>query len=103
MQDLTRDGSTGAKAVLVPSSMSGGNTVYDDPQLAMTAPGSPGVNNYAEVNADVLPQPQLPGDQIPVSHPGNRDRVTVKSGAQGGGGYEDAHAVPSSALWKEMS
>lgn len=104
MRDLTRDAQTGAKAILVPSSMSAGNTVYDEPGLAMTAKGSPGVNNYAEVAKDVLPQPTWSNpDQIPVSHPGVRDRVMAPRASDGNnpGAWKDAHDIADPSRWKE--
>lgn len=103
MRDLTRDAQTGAKAYLVPSSMSAGNTVSDDPGLSMTAKGSPGVNNYAEVAKDVLPLAQFTNpDQIPVSHPGMRDRVMAPHAPDGNGpAWQDAHDIADASEWKE--
>lgn len=83
---------------LVPSSMSGGNTVYDNPELAMTAPGTVGVNEYAEVATDHLPLPEFAGPQIPVSHPGRREKVAPQAASHGGGQF-DVISVPGA--WKE--
>jgi hypothetical protein len=83
---------------LVNSSMSGGNTVHDQPELSMTAPGTAGVNDYADVASDHLPLPDFAGPQIPVSHPGQRERVKAE-GASHGGGRFDVITVPGA--WKE--
>lgn len=100
MQDLTNDPQTGKKAYLVPSSMQAGNTTYGDPGLAMTAPGSLSVLPVPE-KPDVLPMPRFSEDgQIPVSHPGNRDKVKTSNGPEGGGRWSDAH--PNASLWKEV-
>lgn len=78
MQDLTGR----FPANLVPSSMSGGNTVSDDPALSMTAPGSPGVMPMPDV-MDNLPLPRASGTEIPVSHPGQHPRVTAEGSRPG--------------------
>lgn len=53
---------------LVPSSMNPGNTTYDEPQLAMTAPGSQSVLPRLKPNKmDVLPMPQASDGETPVS------------------------------------
>jgi len=72
-------------ASLVPSSMSGGNTVADDPQLSMTAPGTPSVNAAHMPDAtDHLPLPEFSnGTAIPVSN--HQDR-TAGNPAPGGMG-----------------
>ena len=103
MQDLT--GSSKYPAYLVNSSMQAGNTTSDDPALAMTAPGSTSVLPVAD-KLDVLPMPQwTPGPQIPVSHPGQHDRVTVVGGRDGAGpGWTNAHDIPGDGHgWKELS
>lgn len=65
MQDLTaRYAKT---AVLVPSSMSTGNTMADNPELAMTAPGSKTVNPKPD-RIDNLPLPQASDGQIALSN-----------------------------------
>lgn len=94
MQDLTGQ----HPAYLVPSSMSGGNTVSDDPNLAMTAPGSPGIMPMPDVQ-DNLPLPQDSGTQIPVSHPGQHGRVTAEGSRPGMVPWKDAGG--SSGRWKE--
>jgi len=85
---------------LVPSSMAAGNTVYDDASLAMTAPGSPSVNNYANVTKDVLPQPRL-GTQIPVGSPGMQQHAAAAHPDDGGGSWTVAGR--SGGGWKETS
>jgi hypothetical protein len=102
VQDLSRDAQTGAKAYLVPSSMQGGNTVSDDPTLSMTAPGSVSILPVPD-KTDHLPLPEWSGDKIPVSFPGDRDRVTVESASSGGGRWQDAHDIPAASRWKETS
>jgi hypothetical protein len=98
MKDLTHDPATGARAVLVPSSMQGGNTVSDDPGLSMTAPGSASV--LPEIDKlDHLPLPEIPGSQMPVSHPGQRDKVKTSGGSNGGGTFE---TITVSGSWKEL-
>lgn len=99
MQDLTGT----FTAALSPSSMNAGNTTADDRKLTMSAPGSVSVLPVPD-KLDNLPQPQFSdGGQIPVSHPGSRDRVTVQSSAHGGGRYSDTHGVPAASLWKETN
>lgn len=102
MQDLTGGSQTGAKAILVPSSMSGGNTVADDPKLSMTAPGSPGIMPLPDA-VDHLPLPDHSGAEIPVSHPGVRDKVTVQSAPAGSIPWTNMHDVPSASRWKETT
>lgn len=94
MQDLTGE----FPAHLVPSSMSAGNTVADDPSLAMTAPGSPGVMPMPDV-MDNLPLPRTSGGEIPVGHPGQYSRVTDESGRPGSVPWRSPGG--SSGHWKE--
>lgn len=94
MQDLTGR----FPANLVPSSMSGGNTVSDDPGLSMTAPGSPGVMPMPDA-MDNLPLPRSSGDEIPVSHPGTHERVTAESSRPGMVPWRSAGG--SSGRWQE--
>lgn len=99
MKDLSNDPATGKRAVLVPSSMQGGNTVADDPGLAMTAPGSASVLPAPDA-VNNLPLPEMsPGGQMPVSHPGNRDKITTKEGPAGGGGFE---TITIGGAWKVL-
>lgn len=80
---------------LVPSSMSGGNTVSDNPALPMTAPGSESVNDYAEITKDHLPEPdigahddfarEIGADGSPGSRPSSDGGPwSAPGGAQGG-------------------
>jgi hypothetical protein len=102
MQVLTGDSQTGGKAHLVNSSMSGGNTVCDDPSLSGTAMGSPGIIPLPDV-VDHLPLPEISGPEIPVSHPGVRDKVAVQSAPAGSAAWTDVHDVPSASRWTETS
>jgi hypothetical protein len=78
--------------------MQGGNTVSDDPGLSMTAPGSASV--LPEIDKlDHLPLPELPDSQMPVSHPGQRDKVTAPGGSRGGGSFE---TITIAGAWKEL-
>lgn len=109
MQDLTHDAKTGAKAYLVPSSMSSGGEVHFDPaNIQMTAPGSQPVS---------APAPQWPGqapetlplpidsitnpDPIPVHFPGDQEPVEPQNSPHGGGRFDDMHSVPNASRWKE--
>jgi hypothetical protein len=83
---------------LVPSSMNAGNTTADDRKWSMSAPGSPSVLPVAD-KMDNLPLPEFTGSQIPVSHPGQRDRVQAQGGSNGGGRFETPG--PASGAWKE--
>jgi hypothetical protein len=83
---------------LVPSSMSGGNTTADDRKWSMSAPGSQSVLPVAD-RMDHLPLPEFTGPQIPVSHPGQRDRIEPGSSPHGGGRFE-VISVPGT--WKEV-
>lgn len=79
-------------ASLVPSSMNAGNTVADEPALAMTAPGLPSVLAVPETT-DRLPMPVLPTDRIPVNFP-----VQPWETVPGGGGFEpDAWQMTSTS------
>ncbi len=102
MQNLT--GSSRYPAYLVNSSMNAGNTTADDPQLAMTAPGSTSILPVPE-RMDVLPMPQWSaGAQIPVSHPGQQQRVDVQSARDGSMPWKNAHDIPGDgSRWKETS
>lgn len=103
MQDLTHDAQTGAKAYLVPSSMQAGNTTSNAPELAMTAPGSPSVLPVPET-PDRLPMPENTGAQIPVSFPGNREKIAVQdAGRDGSVPWTNMHDVPAASRWKETS
>ena len=76
-----------AKAVLVPSSMNPGNTTYDDPSLAMTAPGSQSILPYAEKkHTDVLPLPVASDGQIPLSN--SPDNIKPPPSHPGGGKFD---------------
>jgi hypothetical protein len=83
MQDLS--GRFAGKLNLVPSSMSGGNTLSEGGvvNLAMTAPGSPSINPHLG-RVDILPQPQPAGPQIPVSNGANKP---VPAGQPAGGSF----------------
>jgi hypothetical protein len=51
---------------------------------------------------DVLPMPKWTNDgQIPVSYPGNRQRVTADKGGDGSAKWDSMHDVPAESLWKE--
>lgn len=94
MQDLSSKFQTG----LSPSSMNAGNTTADSAKLVMTAPGSTSVLPVPD-RMDVLPMPQWSdGGQIPVSHPGNREKVTADTSAHGGGRFDDVDEA--AGLWK---
>jgi hypothetical protein len=102
VQDLSKT-AAGRKAYLAPSSMNAGNTTADDQQLAMTAPGSTSVLPVPD-RMDVLPMPKWTNDgQIPVSYPGNRQRVTADKGGDGSAKWDSMHDVPAESLWKETS
>jgi hypothetical protein len=103
VQDLTHDARIGGKAYLVPSSMSGGNTVSDDPSLSGTAPGSVSIIPVADT-VDHLPLPEFSdGGQVPVSHPGMRDKVEVQGASAGGGKWAETHGGPAGGRWKRTS
>jgi hypothetical protein len=90
-------------AYLVPSSMSGGNTVADEPSLAMTAPGSPGIMPMPDVY-DNLPLPRDSGTEIPVSHPGLRSKVTAEGSRPGMTAWHDAGSEDGNkGRWQETS
>lgn len=72
---------------LAPSSMSGGNTLADDPHLTMTAPGSQSVNPLPD-RKDILPMPQIPGSRIPVSNAPNKP--AAQGSDTGGGSFTHA-------------
>lgn len=76
---------------LVPSSMSAGNTVSDDPALAMTAPGSPSVLPVPE-STDRLPQPS------PVAKP----RTTVVGGGGSSGPGSVWEGFSDSGRWTQV-
>lgn len=59
---------------LVPSSMSAGNTVFDRPDLAMTAPGTQPVDDMGEYVKNVLPEPE------PIDKP--RSTLVDRGGAK---------------------
>jgi hypothetical protein len=66
---------------LLPSSMSGGNTVFDNPALAMTAPGSTSVDNFADIAEDVLPEPR-PTERprtVLIGRDGSRDSAAPRT------------------------
>lgn len=88
----------GNAAPLVPSSMSGGNTVAGDPALAMTAPGSQGVMPTPET-MDHLPLPVFSGAEIPVSN--QRDRVTGNPAPGGDGPWEQITQAGNGG-WKQL-
>ncbi|MGH3302534.1 MAG: hypothetical protein ACRDOK_12780 [Streptosporangiaceae bacterium] len=85
-----------ASPPLVPSSMNAGNTTSDDPQLAMTAPGTRSVLPVPE-QTDVLPQPESirqdrtvlvaadggKASAAPESSPYRTDGGTYEQGPQG--------------------
>lgn len=84
---------------LVPSSMQAGNTTADDPALAMTAPGSESVLPVPD-KLDVLPMPRFSNPaQIPVSHPGGRDKVAVQPARWGGATFG---TIDFGGPWKEV-
>ena len=106
MQDLTHDARTGAKAFLVPSSMSSGGEIhFDTGRIQMTAPGSQPVSapsaEWPGQDPETLPLPvdSLPDREIPVSFPGDRERVTAQSAQAGDGRW--ASVSPAASLWKE--
>jgi hypothetical protein len=94
VQDLTGK----FPAHLVNSSMNGGNTTAGDPKLAMTAPGSVGINPVTET-PDILPQPALPAEQVPVSNAPHKPQPAKPAGPTGYGTW----GTPKSAggFWKE--
>jgi hypothetical protein len=100
MQDMTGR----FTAALSPSSMQGGNTTADDAALVMSAPGSQSVLPVPD-RMDVLPMPKFTNDTaIPVSHPGQREKVAVQSARDGSIPWKDAHDIPSpGGGWKETS
>ncbi len=65
MQDLTDKYAD--IAVMCPSSMSSSNTMSDNPELAMTAPGSTAINDKPD-RLDNLPLPKASEGQIPLSN-----------------------------------
>lgn len=71
---------------LVPSSMSGGNTVSDRPDLSMTAPGSVSVSPVPDV-MDHLPLPEA-SVTLPVNP--QRDRVAGNAAPGGDGPWTTA-------------
>jgi hypothetical protein len=94
MQDLTAKYAKIAN--LVPSSMSTGNTMSDDPSLAMTAPGSKTVNPKPD-KLDNLPLPVASDGQIPLSN--SPDNIRPKPTPHPGGG---TFALPSyTGAWKD--
>lgn len=80
MQDLT----SSYKIALVTSSMSCGNTISDDPKIAMTAPGSQPVNPPPDAK-DILPQPISTDGQIPLSNAPKKPRPQQAN--PGGGAF----------------
>lgn len=93
MIDLTAQ--YGKKAILVPSSMAAGNTTSDNPELAMTAPGSHPVNPTPETT-DHLPLPEASDGQIPLSN--SPDNIRPEPTPHPGGGKFD---LPSwTGSWK---
>jgi hypothetical protein len=103
MQDLTNDAQTGKKAYLVPSSMSEGGEVHFDPgNVQMTAPGSQPVSapapQWPGQAPETLPLPvdSLGTDPIPVSFPGDRERVTAQSANAGNGRFG---LTPAGRTW----
>jgi hypothetical protein len=80
--------------------MNAGNTTADDQQLAMTAPGSMSVLPVPD-RMDVLPMPKWTNDgQIPVSYPGNRQRVTAEHASDGSARWQDVHEAEDESPWK---
>ena len=73
-------------AILVPSSMAAGNTTSDDPQLAMTAPGSHPVNPGPDTK-DHLPLPETSDAQIALSSAPKKPRP-LPSPHPGGGTFD---------------
>jgi hypothetical protein len=95
MEDLTGR----FMANLVPSSMQAGNTTADDPQLAMTAPGSQSVLPVPD-KMDVLPQPTFTNSApIPVVHPGKQQHAPFAHGNRGNGTFE---TISIGGTWKEV-
>lgn len=94
MIDLT--GKYAKVAVMVPSSMNPGNTTYDDPSLAMTAPGSQSILPAPEKkHIDVLPLPIASDGQIPLSN--SPDNIRPLPAHPGGGTFD----LPSwTGSWK---
>ena len=85
---------------LCPSSMSAGNTICDSqPELAMTAPGSPSVNAKVQLDmTDTLPLPEM-GTQIPVGRPGGQQHAPVRHASHGGSWGQ---AGGSGSGWKQV-
>jgi hypothetical protein len=75
---------------LVVSSMSAGNTVTDLATLAQTAPGSPSVDNFADIAQDVLPEPQpaVKPRTVLIGRDGSRDSVAPATDPGTGPGPE---------------
>jgi hypothetical protein len=104
-------------ASLVPSSMSGGNTLDDSHKFTMTGPGSPSVNPIPD-KLDVLPLPQWTNDTpIPVSNMAKSGRVPAPQGPGTGtgpplhtpitaptppGGRDTQPYNPLGGKWKEL-
>ena len=84
---------------LVPSSMHGGNTTADDRKYSMSAPGSESVLAVPD-RMDNLPLPRYTGEQIPVSNPGRRERVTANHPQAGSGSWTDEETT--AGRWKRM-
>lgn len=104
MQDLTRDAQTGAKAYLVTSSMSAGNTVSapDAAKRAMTAPGSASILPPSPTSDNLVNIPAVSDEKIPVSFPGTHDKVAIAQPVRDGGmPWTDMHDVPKGSRWKE--
>ena len=108
MQDLTHDAKTGAKAYLVPSSMSeGGEIHYDPANIQMTAPGSQPVSAPSEKwpgqNPETIPLPIdaiTNPNPIPVSYPGDQEKPAVAQPANAGNGRFGL--TPAGAVWKKL-
>ena len=100
MQDLTGR----FTASLVPSSQEGGNMIQQNlSEMTMTAPGSEPVAPLPDAVSGSHPEINFSGPEIPVSHPGNRERVTAVSSRPGSSQYTDAHDIPAGGRWKETS
>lgn len=87
-------------ALLTPSSQEGGNMIQ--PTLAkntMTAPGSTPVSPLPGPLEGSDPEIDFSGPEIPVSHPGSREKVAVQSARWGGATFD---VIGISGAFKEV-